>query len=39
LMGVVPSAVFGGTMTLVIVAWVSWKTKELLKVRFDSFER
>jgi MFS family permease len=39
LMGVVPSAVFGGTMTLVIVAWVSWKTRELLKVRFDSFER
>jgi hypothetical protein len=38
-MGVVPSAVFGGTMTLVIVVWVSWKTRELLKVRFDSFER
>jgi MFS family permease len=27
LMGVIPSAVFGGIMTLVIVAWVSWKTK------------
>jgi len=36
LMGVVPSAVFGGVMTLVIVGWVSWKTRELIKVRLDS---
>ncbi len=34
-MGVVPSAVFGGVMTLAIVALVSWRTRELLQVRYD----
>ncbi len=33
LMGTVPSAVFGATMTLVIVTWVFTKSKELLKVQ------
>jgi MFS family permease len=36
LMGVVPSAVFGGVMTLVIAGWVSWKTRELIKARLGS---
>ncbi len=36
LMGVVPSAVFGGVMTLLIVGWVSLRTKDLLGVRLDS---
>ena len=35
LMGVVPSAVFGGVMTLVIVGWVFVRTRELVQVRFD----
>lgn len=30
LMGVIPSAVFGGVMTLVIVGWVSWKSRKQL---------
>ena len=34
LMGVIPSAVFGGVMTLVIVAWVSLKTRDLMAIRF-----
>ena len=37
LMGVVPSAVFGGVMTLVIVGWVTGKTKELMRKRFDDY--
>jgi MFS family permease len=36
LMGVVPSAVFGGAMTLLIVGWVTLKEKELFGVRFDA---
>jgi len=36
LMGVVPSAVFGGVMTLLIVGWVTLKAKELFSVRFDA---
>ena len=35
LMGVVPSAVFGGIMTLVIVWWVRVKTAHLLGTRLD----
>ncbi len=35
LMGVVPSAVFGGVMTLVIVWWVRVKTSSLLSMRLD----
>lgn len=35
-MGVVPSAVFGGAMTLAIVCWVFMKTRELMKLRFDA---
>ena len=35
LMGVVPSAVFGGVMTLLIVGWVTVKGRELFSVRFD----
>ena len=31
LMGVVPSAVFGGAMTLLIVAWVARRTRELFR--------
>jgi len=38
LMGVVPSAVFGGAMTLLIVAWVWTRTKDLLGMRFDRKE-
>jgi predicted MFS family arabinose efflux permease len=34
-MGVVPSAVFGGVMTLLIVGWVSLRTKDLLKAKLD----
>jgi len=33
LMGVIPSAVFGGVMTLVIVGWVSRKTRDLMNWR------
>ncbi len=33
LMGVVPSAIFGGVMTLAIVGWVYFKTKDLMTVR------
>jgi MFS family permease len=36
LMGVVPSAVFGGVMTLLIVGWVSLKARELFNARFDA---
>ncbi|MGA9121363.1 MAG: MFS transporter [Bacteroidota bacterium] len=35
LMGVVPSAVFGGVMTLLIVWWVRIKTAALLQMRLD----
>jgi MFS family permease len=35
LMGTVPSAVFGGIATLAIVAWVSYKTRDLTGDRFD----
>jgi MFS family permease len=35
LMGVVPSAVFGGVMTLLVVGWVTVKGRELFSVRFD----
>ncbi len=35
LMGVVPSAVFGGIMTLIIVWWVRVKTEHLLGTRLD----
>jgi len=35
LMGVVPSAVFGGVMTLAIAGWVSLKTREWMKTRLD----
>lgn len=37
LMGVIPSAVFGGLMTLAIVGWMSLKTRELVKTRFDMY--
>ena len=36
LMGVIPSAVFGGVVTLVIVGWVSLKSRELLGLRFGA---
>ncbi len=36
LMGVIPSAVFGGVMTLLIVCWVSWRIRDLLSERFDA---
>jgi hypothetical protein len=32
IMGTVPSAVFGGIMTLVIVSWVYLRSKELLYI-------
>jgi MFS family permease len=35
ILGVIPSAVFGGVMTLVIVGWLSWKSPELLAERFE----
>lgn len=35
LMGVVPSAVFGGVMTLLVVGWVTLRARELFSVRFD----
>lgn len=35
LLGVIPSAVFGGVMTLVIVGWLTVKSPELLTQRFD----
>lgn len=35
LLGVVPSTVFGGVMTLVIAGFVGWKTRDLLNVRLD----
>ncbi len=40
LMGVVPSAIFGGTMTLIIAGWVALKTHEFLRMKFtgDSIE-
>ena len=38
LMGVVPSAVFGGAMTLLIVGWVWTRTRELLGMRLDRKE-
>ena len=37
ILGVVPSAVFGGLMTLAIVGWVSFKSRELVKTRFDAY--
>jgi MFS family permease len=36
LMGVIPSAVFGGVMTLLIVGWVTLRGRELFSVRFDA---
>jgi MFS family permease len=36
LMGVVPSTVFGGAMTLVIVGWVAWRTREWKVTHFDA---
>jgi hypothetical protein len=36
LMGVVPSAVFGGVMTLLIVGWVSLQARDLFDVKFDA---
>ena len=33
LLGTVPSVLFGGTMTLLIVAWVYFRTGDLLKVK------
>lgn len=38
LMGVVPSAVFGGVMTLLIAGWVRLKTRELLETKLDRRE-
>ncbi len=35
LMGVIPSAVFGGIMTLLIVIWVRLRTSSLLHARLD----
>ena len=34
LLGTVPSAIFGGVMTLVIVTWVYTKSKDLFGIRF-----
>jgi MFS family permease len=34
LFGTIPSVVFGGTMTLLIVGWVFTRTKELFSVKF-----
>jgi len=36
LMGVIPSAVFGGVMTLVIVGWMSLRSRDLMKIRFGA---
>jgi MFS family permease len=36
LMGTVPSAVFGGAMTLLIVGWMYFSSKELLKVNIGN---
>jgi len=36
LMGTIPSAVFGGTMTLAIVTWVYFRSKDLLGIRLDA---
>jgi predicted MFS family arabinose efflux permease len=33
LLGVVPSILFGGTMTLVTVAWVTWRSPALRRLR------
>jgi MFS family permease len=33
LLGTIPSVIFGGTMTLLIVAWVYFRTGDLLKVK------
>ena len=38
LMGVVPSAVFGGAMTLLVVGWVWTRTKDLFGMRLDRRE-
>jgi MFS family permease len=35
LLGVIPSAVVGGVMTLLIVGWLSWRSPELIRERFD----
>ena len=37
-MGTIPSAIFGGVMTLVIAGWVSLRTRDLLTVRLDTAE-
>ena len=34
LLGVIPSAVVGGVMTLVIVGWLTWRSPELIRERF-----
>ena len=36
LFGTVPSVLFGGTMTLLIVGWVYFRTEDLLKVKVQS---
>ena len=36
LFGTVPSVVFGGTMTLVIVGWVYTRSKELFAVKLKN---
>jgi MFS family permease len=36
LIGTVPSAIFGGVMTLAIVGWVSLKTRDLMGTRYDT---
>lgn len=36
LLGVVPSAVFGGVMTLVIVCWVAFRTRDLIGTRLET---
>jgi hypothetical protein len=35
ILGVVPSTIFGGVMTIAIVSWVAVRTKDLLQVRLD----
>jgi hypothetical protein len=39
LMGTVPSALFGGLMTLAIVSWVHMRSKELLQIRYAKTHR
>jgi MFS family permease len=34
IMGVIPSAVFGGAITLAIVGWVSLKSRDLMRARY-----